>query len=223
MKTKYKVLIIILLVIILVIIPTPFIINAYVINSVKDRIVELDNVTEYNPEAVIILGAGVNSNNQPTPMLKDRLDIGYEVYVKLDGMVPIIVTGDHGQKNYDEVSVMKQYLIDLGVPSEAIFMDHAGFSTYESVYRARDVFEVKKAVIITQEYHLYRTLYISEKLGLDYVGVDSTVNKEHVKSRDHVREFLARNKDFAKTIFKPLPTYLGDTISVSGSGDVTND
>ena len=102
-------------------------------------------------------------------------------------------------------------------------MDHAGFSTYESMYRAKEVFEAKKVVIVTQKYHLHRALYVAEKLGIDAYGVSSDPRTYRGQFVREIREILARDKDFFKCIVKPEPTYLGDTIPVSGNGDTTND
>ena len=118
---------------------------------------------------------------------------------------------------------MKNYAIEEKIPSEDIFMDHAGFSTYESIYRAKEIFGVKTMIIVTQEYHLYRALYIANQLGIKAYGV----NADKIKYSDEIyreaREILARNKDFVKVIFKPKPTYLGENIPINGSGDITND
>ena len=118
---------------------------------------------------------------------------------------------------------VKNYAIEKGIPSENIFMDHAGFSTYESIYRAKDIFEAKKVVIVTQEYHLYRALYIANQLGLEAYGVGADPRQYVGATYRELREILARDKDFIKCIFKPEPTYLEDTIPVSGNGDITND
>ena len=133
------------------------------------------------------------------------------------------MSGDHGKAEYDEVNVMKKFAIEKGVPSEDIFMDHAGFSSYESVYRAKEIFEAKKIIIVTQKYHLYRSLYIANQLGIEAYGVASDPRKYVGAAYREAREILARNKDFVKCIFKPEPTYLGESIPVSGSGDITND
>lgn len=133
------------------------------------------------------------------------------------------MSGDHGRKEYDEVNIMKNYAIEKGIPSENIFMDHAGFSTYESIYRAKEIFEAKKVVIVTQEYHLYRALYIANQLGIEAYGVGADPRKYVGAAYREIREILARDKDFIKCVFKPEPTYLGDTIPVSGNGDITND
>ena len=155
-------------------------------------------------------------------MLKDRLIRALELYNA--GAAPkLLMSGDHGQNEYNEVGAMKNYAIENGVPSEDVFMDHAGFSTYETIYRAKEVFEAKKVIIVTQEYHLYRALYIAKKLGVDAYGVSCDLNVYAGQSARDIREVLARNKDFFKCIFKPEPKYLGDVIPISGDGNLTND
>ena len=219
MKKAIKIILIIGIILILLISGTTWFTNAYIKAKTKDKIV---TKVEGDYDCIIVLGAGVRKDGTPTPMLKDRLDKGIELYK--NGAAPkIIMSGDHGQKRYDEVNAMKKYAIQEGVPSEDIFMDHAGFSTYESIYRERDVFEVKKAIIVTQKYHMYRALYIAKKLGLESVGVTAEeIDYSGQEARD-LRETLARTKDFFKCIIKPKPTYLGKTIDITGSGDVTND
>ena len=155
-------------------------------------------------------------------MLQDRLLQGIDLY-KSNVSSKIIMSGDHGREEYDEVNVMKKYAIDNGIPSEDIFMDHAGFSSYESIYRAKEIFGAKKVVIVTQRYHLYRALHIANSLGLEAYGVGADPRQYVGAIYREIREILARNKDFVKCLFKPEPTYLGESIPVSGSGDVTND
>ncbi len=198
-------------------------INGYVKLVTMKRILTLEkaNQLEY-VDCILILGAGVWTNNEPSPMLQDRLDTGIQLYH--DGVSDkLLMSGDHGRKDYDEVNVMKQYAIDAGVPSEDIFMDHAGFSTYESLYRARDVFEVKKVVVITQKYHMYRALYDGKGLGLEVYGVASDPRRYAGQAKRDAREVLARIKDFIYIIAKPKPTYLGEAIPVNGNGNATND
>ena len=135
----------------------------------------------------------------------------------------IIMSGDHGRKNYDEVNIMKDFAINEGIPSSDIFMDHAGFSTYDSIYRAKNIFDAHKIVIVTQEYHLYRALYIAKRLGVEAVGVATEKIKYPGDLKRNIREILARDKDFVKCIFKPSSKYLGEVIPVFGDGDLTND
>lgn len=199
-----------------------FCINLYVKASVKEQIITAKEAEKLqNVDCILILGAGVR-NNEPTAMLKDRLDLGIELY-QAGISKRILMSGDHGRVEYDEVNTMKQYAIDAGVPSEDIFMDHAGFSTYESLYRARDIFEADTMIIITQKYHMYRSLYDGKGLGLKVYGVASDPQIYAGQAMRDARELLARGKDFLYIIAKPKPTYLGDSIPVSGNGDATND
>ena len=198
-------------------------INGYVKSVAKERIVTVEETaTLEDVDCIIVLGCQVRDDGTLSHMLRDRLMRGLEVYHA--GATPkLLMSGDHGRKEYDEVNAMKQYAIENGVPSEHVFMDHAGFSTYETVYRAKEIFEADKVIIITQEYHLYRALYIADKLGLEAYGVSADLNKYAGQSMRDFREVLARCKDWAMCIFKPEPTYLGESIPVNGNGDVTND
>ena len=198
-------------------------INGYVKSVAKERIVTVEETaTLEDVDCIIVLGCQVRDDGTLSHMLRDRLMRGLEVYHA--GATPkLLMSGDHGRKEYDEVNAMKQYAIENGVPSEHVFMDHAGFSTYETVYRAKEIFEADKVIIITQEYHLYRALYIADKLGLEAYGVSADLNKYVGQSMRDFREILARCKDWAMCIFKPEPTYLGESIPVNGNGDVTND
>lgn len=201
---------------------TIFGINAYIISSSKKRIMSLEEVSELKDvDCILILGAGV-WGDRPTYMLEDRLDYGITLY-RMGASNRLLMSGDHGRKNYDEVNVMKDYAVNEGVLSSDVFMDHAGFSTYESLYRARDIFEAKKIIIVTQKYHLYRALYVADRLGLEAYGVASNPREYSGQGYRDAREVLARVKDFLYTIVKPEPTYLGESIPVSGNGDVTND
>ena len=213
---KYGIIVIIIIAIIV------FGINLYVKISTNKQIIKENDYTELSDvDCIIILGAGI-WGDKPSPMLEARLLEGIKLYQN-SVSDKIIMSGDHGRKEYDEVNIMKNYAIEKGIPSENIFMDHAGFSTYESIYRAKDIFEAKKVVIVTQEYHLYRALYIANQLGLEAYGVGADPRQYVRATFREIREILARDKDFIKCIFKPEPTYLGDTIPVSGNGDITND
>lgn len=198
-------------------------INIYVKSSVSERIITVEEAKDLDADCVIVLGAGLRPDGTPTGMLEDRVKVGDELY--LNHAAPkIIMSGDHGRKSYDEVNAMKKYAIGEGVPSEDIFMDHAGFETYDTIYRARDVFGAKKVVIVSQKYHLYRALYAAKKLGLDAYGVSATKRKYDNSQRIRdAREWLARVKIWGKCIAKPEPKYLGEKIDLEGSGDVTND
>lgn len=191
-------------------------INLYMYLTTKDQFSkELENA-----DCILVLGAGIR-NNQPSPMLQDRLDEAIALYQQ--GKAPkIIMSGDHGKDDYNEVSIMKQYAIDQGIPSSDIFMDHAGFSTYDSLYRVKEIFQAENIIVVTQDYHLYRALYIANHLGISAVGYPSNPRNYNGQFSRDLREIIARCKDFVTCMIKPEPTYLGEVIPVSGNGDVTN-
>ena len=202
---------------------TVFAVDAYVRTSASERIITAEQAELFtDADCILILGCKVKENGKPSDMLRDRLDVGLDLYAR--GVAPkLLMSGDHGQKEYDEVNAMKKYAVNAGVASEAVFMDHAGFSTYESLYRAKEIFACKKVVIVTQEYHLYRALYVAEALGLEAYGVKADLHTYGGQAMRDVREILARNKDFLSAVFKPSPTYLGEAIPIWTNGDLTND
>ncbi len=197
-------------------------INGYVKSVGKAKLLTAEEAAKLEGvDCILVLGCKVNGET-PSDMLEDRLLCGVALYQ--NGAAPkLLMSGDHGTVPYDEVNAMKQFAIDKGVPSSDIFMDHAGFSTYESVYRAKEIFGVEKMLIVTQEYHLYRALYIARELGIEAYGVHSDYRVYVGQTQFTMREILARNKDFFACIFKVKPTYLGDAIPINGNGDQTND
>ena len=196
-------------------------INIAIIIGTSKRIIPFDNVKNEGYDCIIVLGAGIR-NKSPSPMLEDRLKTAIELYE--NGISSkILVSGDHENYNYDEVNVMKKYLVDAGIPSEDIFMDHAGLSTYDSLYRAKYVFKVKKTIIVTQKYHLYRSLYIANALDINAIGVSADKRSYLMQFKRDIREIIARVKDFIKCIIRPNPVYLGEVIPINGDGNVTND
>lgn len=201
----------------------PLIANIYMCAYSARYIITLDEAANMNVDCALVLGAGVK-NGYPTPMLRERINAGVSVY-SCGATNRILMSGDHGQNDYDEVNVMKDYAKEQSVPSDCIFMDHAGFSTYESMYRAKEVFEVDSVIVVTQKYHLYRAIYDARKLGLEAYGIDAEVLHYSlpVKLGNNSREILARTKDVFWCIIKPEPTYLGEAIPISASGSLTDD
>lgn len=201
---------------------TALALNAHVRRTAKPRILTQEQALQTGADCIIVLGCWVQDNGAPSDMLRDRIDTGISLYQA--GAAPkLLMSGDHGRVQYNEVAAMKRCAMDAGVPSQDVFMDHAGFSTYETMYRARDVFQAKKVIIVTQEYHLYRALYIADKLGLDACGVPADLHTYPGQAYREAREILARCKDLFYAIFRPKPTFLGDPIPITGSGDATND
>lgn len=202
----------------------PLILNAYVKGYASDYIYTDESYKESEFDCVLVLGAGVWGDT-PSHLLEERLTTGVSVY-KTGCTNRILMSGDHGQEDYDEVNVMKAFAVENDIDSSHVFMDHAGFSTYESMYRARDVFKVKKVLIVTQEYHLYRAVYDARKLGLDAYGIaaGSLYNfSVATNTYNDTREMLARCKDFIYCIIQPEPTYLGEAIPISSNGNLTDD
>ena len=217
-----KKVIIIMIIIFIALIAIVFGINLFVKKSTKKQIITEKEVVNLDDiDCILVLGAGI-WGDRPSHMLEDRLLTAISLYEN-NVSDKIIMSGDHGRKEYDEVNIMKDFAIEKGVPSIDIFMDHAGFSTYESIYRAKEIFQAKKIIIVTQEYHLSRSLYIANQLGIEAYGVGADPRQYAGQAYRELREILARDKDFVKCIFKPKPTYLGEIIPVNGSGDVTND
>lgn len=194
-------------------------INAYMISYANKYILTEEDLKSEDFDCIMVLGAGL-WGGEPSPMLQERLDFGLIAY-ETECSEKLLMSGDHGRKEYDEVNKMKEVAVQNGVLADNVFMDHAGFSTYESMYRARNVFQVEKMVIVTQEYHLYRAVYNARKLGIDAYGF--AADRLEYPIYNDVREALARLKDFFYCIVEPEPTYLGEVIPISASGSLTDD
>ncbi len=184
--------------------------NVYVIASASGKILSSDSAAKDTYDCILVLGAGLRSDGTPSDMLKDRLDMAAKLY--FDGASgKILVTGDNGRISYNEPVAMSKYLVqNKGVPADDIVLDYAGFSTYDSMYRAKEIFGAEKIVAVTQKYHLYRAVFVANALGLDCSGVAcDTVTYRGQFMRD-VRETAARAKDFISSFLKPKPKYLGE-------------
>ena len=172
--------------------------------------------------AVIVPGAKVYQGGYLSTAFKDRIVSGVEL-LKTGKAEKILLSGDHGRKTYDEVNTGRNFILNNypQIAHENIFMDHAGFSTYETMYRAKAVFCVEDAVIVTQKFHLARSIYIARKLGIDAVGyeaVESVGFRKRIRMSWALREYLARVKAFMSVAFHTKPTYLGEQIPISGDG-----
>lgn len=173
---------------------------------------------EFNPQCIVVLGAGIKNDIEPTPMLKDRLDAAIQLYHA--GVAnKILLTGDNGTVQHNEIHVMLMYMRRAGVPDERIFCDHAGFSTYDSMYRVQSIFKVKRAVVVTQTYHLHRALFIADKLGIKVLGAGSDQKRYGGWLYRDVREYAARVKDTGKLLTHATSTLGGTAIPITGSGE----
>ncbi len=181
----------------------------------------IDECKSNDPQCILVLGCAVWEDNQPSPMLRDRLDTAVELYKK--GAAPkLLLSGDNSVKDYSEPDCMLAYALAKGIPEKDIFLDFAGFSTYDSIYRAKSVFCADRLIVVTQKYHMFRALKICRALGLTAKGLSSDQRKYAGRYNREVREVLARDKDLIKIIFKPEPKFLGDEIPVGGDGTVTH-
>ena len=225
MKNKLKIIAIVLLAIFIICTLFIMITNIIVVSKSSSKIYSREEFMDKGDttyDVIIVLGCGVYADGTPTPLLSDRLDAA--IYLYNQGAAPkILMSGDHYKDNYNEVAAMRKYAMDRGVPSEDIFMDHAGLSTYDSMYRAANIFQIENAIVVTQEYHLARALYLADSMGIDAVGVVATGHIFQAQPYYSFREILARSKDLAKCIFKPKATFCGEVIDITGNGEVTLD
>lgn len=195
--------------------------NAAVILASRDGIVDDIAALQFDADAIVVLGASVMPDGTPSDILQNRLDKAISLYNA--GAAPkIIMSGDNGTASYNECWAMKRYAVAQGVPSEDVFCDHAGFSTYETMYRVRHVFGAERIIVSTQTYHLFRALYDARGVGMQAVGVSDDESEYSNQSWYDLREIPARTKDFLQVLFHVPSTFVGDPISLDQSGDVTN-
>ncbi len=164
---------------------------------------------------VLIPGAAVSPEGELSLVLMDRVDTAIELY-KAQKVSKILVSGDNSTVTYDEVSPVRLYLMEKGVPDKDIFLDYAGFDTYSSLYRARDIFGVTSLLISTQSFHLPRAVFIAHRLGLEAYGVNA--DGVQVLPRNYIREVIANEKVILDFYISRRPKYLGETIPIMGDG-----
>ena len=191
--------------------------NVFMLLSTRSSIAEtIDELSD--ADAVIILGAGVYGNGDLTPILKDRVDTAVLVY-QAGRAKKILVSGDNGSLAYNEVVPIWEYLRAANIPEEDIFLDYAGFDTYDTMYRARVVFEVGSAIVVTQSFHLPRAVFLAHALGIKIQGISPS--KDKGTFFNSLREIPARIKAVGDVVLKSTPTYLGERIPISGDGRAT--
>jgi len=177
-------------------------ISGYVVHSTKASILTQEDTPPEDLDCILVLGCGIRPDGSPTPMLASRLTRGAELY-QAGWADKVLLSGDNSGKDYNELATMERVILELGVPQEALLLDHAGFSTYESIHRAKEEFSVQRVVIVTQEYHLYRALYLADSLGLEAWGVAAAPRNDAGQIGRSLREILARDKDFFTAIIQP--------------------
>ena len=192
--------------------------NAAIKSVTKDRILSPQTAAQLGDiDCILVLGCHVRSQ-----YLADRLTTAFGLY-DMGASPKLLMTGDHGREVYDEVNYMLDKAEEHGIERKDVFTDHAGFSTYESIYRAKEIFGAERIIIVTQEYHLYRSIYLAEKLGIEAYGVSASLHGYGSQDYQDFRESLARVKDFFYALVKPEPTFLGEFIPISGDAYPSHD
>lgn len=182
---------------------------------------QLKRLKKLNAQCIMVLGAGIIGTEKPTPMLKDRLDTALKLYWA--GVSPkILLTGDNGSVHHNELHVMLKYVRKAGVPEADIFCDHAGFSTYDSAARAKQIFRVKRMIVVTQTYHMYRALYDCSENHITALGVGADQQRYSGQLVRDVREVPARLKDFILVQMEEPPKLGGEVIPITGSGVISH-
>lgn len=195
--------------------------NNIVIKSAEDYILTPDEARELDADCILVLGCRA-IGDEPSLMLEHRIMTGIELF-ESGASDRLLMSGDHGRSDYDEVYAMKKYALERGIDSDSVFCDHAGFSTYESMYRAKEIFGCKKIIVVTQKFHLSRAVYIGRRLGMEVYGVACDRGVYALEKANNKREAMARPIAILQCLFKPKPKYLGDAIPISGKGSATDD
>lgn len=188
--------------------------NVFILDSAESRIFR--SATDAPPRVtIIVLGARVYPKGHLSPMLADRMLTALDLY-RQGKAERFLLSGDHGKVDYDEVNTMKDFLLNKGVAAKDIFLDHAGFDTYDSMYRARAIFEVRSAIVVTQGFHLARAVYTARAMGIDAVGVAADRQPYAGVAYNEAREVPARSKTFWRVSLHAKPRVLGDVIPITG-------
>jgi SanA protein len=166
-------------------------------------------------QAVLIPGAAILANGNISSIFRDRVDKAIELY-KAKRVSKILVSGDNSTIYHNEVNPVRIYLLDKDIPDEDIFLDHAGFDTYSSMYRARYIFQISSIIISTQSFHLPRAIFLARMLGINAYGISA--DQGHILFKNYFREIFADEKAVFDIIFHIKPKYLGDVIPITGDG-----
>jgi vancomycin permeability regulator SanA len=208
MSKKFKRLAVILILTVTFFALAVLVINLTVVHSVSRYIVTQEDASSLDADYILILGCGLREDGSPSHMLYDRTKTGSELWLS-DAGQKILASGDHGRPDYNEVGAMMDTAHSLGVELDALVPDYAGFSTYDSIYRAKSVYGAKKVIIVTQQYHLYRAVYLARQMGIEAYGVSADLRPYAGQLLRDAREFVARVKDFFMAIALPDSEFLG--------------
>lgn len=201
---------------ILIIRITNNIVNSKTKNAIYMQIKEVPKT-----KVAIIFGAGINGD-KPSRYLKDRLDAGIALY-KSNKVDKILLSGDNGKDEHDELTVMKLYCYENGVDTTKIYLDYAGFDSFSTMYRAKHIFKVDTAILVTQKYHLNRCIYIGDQLGVKSYGFSANKGRYLGYKYYSFREKLSITKSVFDIVRNRKPKYLGKTIDINGANNYTKD
>ncbi|MCK9393413.1 MAG: ElyC/SanA/YdcF family protein [Candidatus Paceibacterota bacterium] len=189
----------------------------YIVNKESGGLIYQDINQIPNAQVVLILGASVKPNKEMSDIFRDRVDTAIKLYENKK-VLKIIISGDHGKKYYDEVEAAKKYLLEKGIPPDDIFLDHAGFDTYDSLYRAKYIFDVKSIIVVTQNFHLPRAMFIAKKLGHNAYGLSADLHSYSGAEKMFIREIFADVKAYLDILLDEKPQFLGPKINLNESG-----
>ena len=176
-------------------------VSGWMVLHERNAILSAEDAPPEHLDCILVLGCGVDAQGRPKPMLHDRMTVAVELYEK-GWADKLLLSGDNSGPAYNEVGAMEAFALDHGVPADALLLDNEGFNTDASIRRARDMFGMEQVVIVTQEYHLFRALFLAESYGLEASGVSATLRTYGPKQVQwSLREVLARDKDFARMVF----------------------
>jgi len=168
-------------------------------------------------QIILVLGAGVEQDDKISDVLRDRLDTAVELFTNRK-VLRIIISGDNSRENYNETDSMRNYLLEAGIPPRIIFTDYAGFDTFDSIFRAREIFGAEKLILISQEFHLPRAIFLAEKLGIEALGFSANLRKYRNQPQMNLREVLANTKAVGNILFNSKPHFLGEKFDLAGDG-----
>lgn len=192
-----------------------FILANYRVLSVSRKYIYQNIYDVPEAQTALVLGAGVRSDGQLSDILRDRADTAVELYQNKK-VAKILATGDNSTIYYNETKAMENYFVNHGIPAKDLFLDYAGFDTYDSLYRARDVFKAKSLIVVTQNFHLNRAVYFGRSLGMEVYGVSADKQTYRGIVWLKIRESMARVKGFFDILFHAKPKFLGTPIPLSG-------
>jgi vancomycin permeability regulator SanA len=167
----------------------------------------------------IVFGAGLNRDGSPSLMLAHRVDAAVELY-RAGKVSRLLMTGDNSRAEYNEVEAMKERAVASGVPADRVNLDYAGFRTYDSAYRARAIFGIERAVLVTQRYHLPRALFLARSFGIEAVGLAAGLESYPRQEFFNLRELAALSVSWYEVnVTHPQPRYLGDQVDLERQND----